>query len=72
MPKKPNKPPILTLSLTVKQFCQSVPMSLSTYMKLKAVGKGPKEMQVGRAVRISLESARAWTKERERERECDA
>ena len=68
MPKA-NKPAVAgALALTINQFCHSIPISRATYFKLKQAGKGPREMLVGGAVRISLESARAWIKERERER----
>jgi len=69
MRKRPSKPPVPgALAFTIEQFCRQVSMSRSTYEKMQKEGKGPKEMQMGAAVRISLESARAWIKERERER----
>ena len=55
------------LSFTIDQFCARIPMSRSTYEKLKRRGKHPREMRIGTSVRISVESASAWIRERERD-----
>ena len=54
-----------TLTLTIKQFCALVPMSETTYFVMKRAGQGPREMRIGRHVRISREAAAAWIRDQE-------
>ena len=48
-----------TMNLTVRQFCDTYNLSLSTFYRLKRAGKGPRIMQVGKCTFI----LKAWAKE---------
>lgn len=50
-------------ALTVSQFCERNQISPAHYYNIKAQGKGPREMSVGRSKRITLEAERDWQKE---------
>jgi len=52
----------------IEEFCAAHRLSPSMYWKLKAEGKAPTEMQVGRRRMISFEAAAIWR----RQRECEA
>jgi hypothetical protein len=52
---------------TILSFCESEAISESLYHKLKRLGKGPREMLVEGAVRISPEAKADWRREREAE-----
>jgi hypothetical protein len=52
---------------TIPSFCESEAISESLYHKLKRLGKGPREMLVEGAVRISPEAKADWRREREAE-----
>jgi hypothetical protein len=52
-------------SKTVGEFCISHRISLSTYHQLKKQGRGPREMYLGRAIRISAQAERDWVTARE-------
>ena len=54
-------------AFTINQFCAAENISRSLYYKLKAAGKGPREMHLGAAVRISKEARADWRREREAE-----
>jgi hypothetical protein len=56
------------LALSLAEFAAAANLSLSTLEKLRKRGEGPLEFAVGTGVRIGLESARAWIRERERTR----
>jgi hypothetical protein len=64
--KNANKVPNGALALTVDQFCAMIPISRSMYQNLKRAGQTPREMQIGRIRRISMDAAKAWIKDRER------
>lgn len=64
--KNANKVPNGALALTIDQFCAMIPMSRAMYHKLKRVGQTPREMQIGRVRRISMDAAKVWIKDRER------
>ncbi|MDT4739259.1 hypothetical protein [Bradyrhizobium sp. WYCCWR 12699] len=79
-PKKPESPPLPPAVLTIPQFCEIHDMSPAYYHKLRAAGKGPREMRAtvpedetrvnkGKRksgyVRITLEAAADWRRERE-------
>jgi hypothetical protein len=52
---------------TIPSFCESEAISESLYFKLKRLGKGPREMFVEGAVRISPAAKADWRREREAE-----
>ena len=54
------------LSLEIDDFCDLMNISRSFYYKLKASGRGPREMRVGARVLISKEAAAEWI------RSCEA
>jgi predicted DNA-binding transcriptional regulator AlpA len=56
------------LGMTINQFCEAVPMSRSMFEKLQRQGLAPRTVRLGRAVRISVEAASAWMREREGKR----
>jgi hypothetical protein len=49
----------------IKEFCKRNRISLATYHKIKKEGRGPREMSLGRAIRISIEAERDWRAARE-------
>jgi hypothetical protein len=54
-------------SETIDEFCESERISRRHYYTLKARGKGPREMRLGDAVRITPEAKADWRREREAE-----
>jgi hypothetical protein len=53
---------------TQEEFCEiNGGFSRSTYFNLKKTGKGPREMRIGKLVRITREAAADWRREREAE-----
>ena len=55
------------MAYTIKEFCKAYGFSHAHYYNLKKVGKGPREMKLGRRRAISDEAAADWEKEREAE-----
>jgi predicted DNA-binding transcriptional regulator AlpA len=53
------------LSYSVDEFCVAMGISRSSYEKLKRAGRHPREMRIGKAVRISKDAAAQWITERE-------
>jgi hypothetical protein len=53
-------------SKTLAEFCITHRISLTTYHQLKRQGRGPREMNLGRAIRISASAERDWIAARER------
>lgn len=49
-----------TLTLSVKEFCALVPMSVTTYYQMKRAGQGPRELRIGRHVRITRQAVENW------------
>jgi hypothetical protein len=47
-------------SQTILEFCISERISRAKYFQLKAEGRGPREMRIGKLVRISPEARRDW------------
>jgi hypothetical protein len=45
---------------TIHEFCESEGISYSHYMGLKRRGIGPKELHIGRALRITPQAKRDW------------
>jgi hypothetical protein len=45
-------------AITVDEFCFARRMSKSLYYKLKVAGRGPRELRLGRLVRITAAAAR--------------
>lgn len=52
-------------SLTIDEFCKSEKISRAHYFNLRDRGEAPREMRIGRCVRISPEARAAWRRERE-------
>jgi len=53
-------------AFTRTEFCSRNRIGLSLYHKLKNTGRGPREMALGNAIRISVEAERDWRAARER------
>lgn len=47
-------------SSTISQFCRRHNIGRTTYFKLRKLGLAPKEIRVGRVVRIGGEAEREW------------
>jgi predicted DNA-binding transcriptional regulator AlpA len=45
---------------TIRQFCVSQQIGLTSYYKLRKQGLTPKELRLGRVVRITAEAEREW------------
>lgn len=53
-------------SYTIAEFCRRFGISSPTYYAMRAEGRGPREIRMGRSVvRISAEAAEDWRRERE-------
>ena len=59
-------------AFTIQEFCFRNGISPGTYHKLKAHGRGPREMPLGRAIRISIEAEQDWRREREMPDDAEA
>jgi hypothetical protein len=59
-------------AFSIPHFCLRNGISISTYHKLKKEGRGPREMCLGSAIRISVEAERDWRKEREMPNDAEA
>jgi hypothetical protein len=59
-------------AFTIAYFCLRNGISLTTYHKLKNEGRGPREMCLGSAIRISIEAERDWRSEREKPLDAEA
>ena len=69
--RSPPDGPTPLLALTIPQFCEAFNISEGFYYKLKKQRLGPREMKVGARTLITIESARAWGRERERITEAE-
>jgi hypothetical protein len=47
---------------TIPEFCRAYSISVRTYFNMRDEGLGPREMGIGRAVRISLAAADEWSR----------
>ncbi len=52
---------------TIPQFCRKHRISRQTYYNLRKRGKGPREMTINSAKRITPEADADWQREREQE-----
>jgi predicted DNA-binding transcriptional regulator AlpA len=52
-------------AFSIQEFTFRNGISLATYHKLKSQGRAPREMVLGRAIRISIEAERDWRTARE-------
>jgi hypothetical protein len=59
-------------AFTIHQFCARNTISLATFHKLARQGRGPRVMNLGRAVRISSQAEADWQRERENPDEAEA
>ncbi len=50
----------LPLLLSIKQFCQLMNISRTTYFALQGLELGPDTIKIGRAVRIKRSAAMRW------------
>jgi predicted DNA-binding transcriptional regulator AlpA len=58
------------VAFTVPEFCFRNSISRPTYHRLRAQGRGPKEMRLGlNAIRITAEAERNWQRSMEKPRE---
>jgi hypothetical protein len=57
-----KRPPVPRLAMSVGQFCEAVQISEDMYWKMKRAGGGPRELRVGRAVRITPAAAKEWVR----------
>jgi hypothetical protein len=53
-------PPVPPAWYTRKEFCQAHRLSISMFFKLKAQGRGPREIAVGSRRYVTFEDAAAW------------
>ena len=51
-------------SLTIKSFCEKYRISAPVYYKWQRNGTGPKELRIGRVIRITPEAEREWLEAR--------
>ena len=69
---KPKLPPPL-LAMSIGEFCAAHQrFSLDFFFKLKRAGLGPREMQFGHKVLISIEAAAEWRRQRIRDRRSES
>ena len=54
-------------SKTIEEWARSHRLSRSMFYKLKEQGKAPREMHIGKSVRISEDADREWVRLREAE-----
>ena len=54
-------------SFTIAEWCEYRRVSISMYYKLKAQGKAPATLPVGRHQTITVEADGAWARERQAE-----
>ena len=54
-------------SFTIREWCEHRRVSVSMYYKLKAQGKAPATLPVGRHQTITAEADAAWARERQAE-----
>lgn len=52
-------------SYSIAEFCVAHRISPALFFKLKKLGQGPREMQTGGRITISIEAAAQWRRERE-------
>ena len=52
-------------TLSIATFCARNGIGLTLYHRLKNEGRGPREMRLGRTIRITLDAERDWQRERE-------
>lgn len=62
---RPRTVPLEPQAFSIAEFCARNRISLSTFHKLKNLGRGPRLMCLGRAIRISVEAERDWRAARE-------
>ena len=51
-------------SLNIKSFCEKYRISAPIYYKWQRNGTGPKELRIGRVIRITSEAEREWLEAR--------
>jgi hypothetical protein len=53
-------PPVPPAWYSVREFCLAHRLSISMYFKLKAQGRGPREIAVGSRRYVTFDDAAAW------------
>ena len=61
---KPPKPPFEP-SYSVAEFCAAEGLTRTTFYKMRRQGFGPREMRIGRVIRITHRARLDWQQERE-------
>ena len=59
-------------AFSIPEFCFRNGISNSSYHKFRAQGRGPREMRLGRVIRISIEAEADWRRSRELPDETEA
>jgi hypothetical protein len=67
-----NYPEIERQAFSIAEFCGRNAISPCTYHRLKGEGRGPLEMHLGGAIRISIEAEKAWRCAREMPDDAEA
>jgi hypothetical protein len=63
--RKVSSTPAAFGAYSIASFCQAHALSEAMYFKMRAIGLGPDEMEIGRRKAISIEAAAKWRAERE-------
>ena len=58
--RKPVEPVIQREACSIAEFCAAHGISRASYYNIKRAGLGPREIRVGRSVRISTGAAAEW------------
>jgi hypothetical protein len=61
-----TRAPTDDIAQTVDEFCTSERISRGQFYIMRKEGWGPREMAIGRSIRISPEARHEWRRERER------
>jgi hypothetical protein len=69
---RPATVPLEPQAFSIAEFCARNRISISTFHKLKNLGRGPRLMCLGRAIRISVEAERDWRAAREQPSSVEA
>jgi hypothetical protein len=63
--RKMSSAPVAFGAYSIASFCQAHALSEAMYFKMRAMGLGPDEMEIGRRKAISVEAAARWREQRE-------
>lgn len=68
----PNKVEVEPQAFSIAEFCARNKISETLYHKLKSQGRGPRTMELGRAIRITAQAERDWQNARENPQGAEA